>query len=357
MGVDAASGTFDGDPDAAEAAEQPPRNPQRDWAAPPPWLGSGGRRDRAPQAPGFLASRTKGSGADQAAAEVVGLAGSRWLQGIPDPAEGGDGATGADGAMDGVGATGADDGLGSRGEPYKAVPGSPDLGAAAPPAARRRSRSGRPGAQSTEPSGSRGSSGSSGLIVGSGTAAAGPRPRAASGAPPPGPGLPRAVRRPADRDPVAPAWERPRRFEAYPTLKTRVGWPNPPRLLLGVLALLIAAIVLFAAPFLVRFVTAPGGSAGATPTPTPLATSSAAPTDTPAPTPVVYVVVANDTMGRIAARFGLTVDQLLAANKQIKNPDKIAIGDRLVIPAAAPSEIINGASPSAGPSARPSASP
>lgn len=132
-----------------------------------------------------------------------------------------------------------------------------------------------------------------------------------------------------------------------------MGWPNPPRLLLGVLALLIAAIVLFAAPFLVRFVTAPGGSASATPTPTPLATSSAAPTDTPAPTPVVYVVVANDTMGRIAARFGLTVDQLLAANKQIKNPDKIAIGDRLVIPAAAPSEIINGASPSAGPSASP----
>ena len=84
-----------------------------------------------------------------------------------------------------------------------------------------------------------------------------------------------------------------------------------------------------------------------------LPTSSVAPTDSPAPTPQTYVVVANDTMGGIAKKFGLTVDQLLAANKQIKNPDKIAIGDRLVIPPSAPTEIVNGASPSAGPSASP----
>ena len=132
-----------------------------------------------------------------------------------------------------------------------------------------------------------------------------------------------------------------------------MGWPNPPRILIGVLALVVAAVVVFAAPFLWRFAAAPGGTANATPTPTVLPTSSVAPTDSPAPTPQTYVVVANDTMGGIAKKFGLTVDQLLAANKQIKNPDKIAIGDRLVIPPSAPTEIVNGASPSAGPPASP----
>ena len=39
-----------------------------------------------------------------------------------------------------------------------------------------------------------------------------------------------------------------------------------------------------------------------------------------------------ETLSKIAKQYGLTLDQLLAANKQIKNPNKIAIGDELNIP-------------------------
>ena len=40
-------------------------------------------------------------------------------------------------------------------------------------------------------------------------------------------------------------------------------------------------------------------------------------------------------MSKIAKKFGLTNDQILAANKQIKNPNKIAVGDEITIPVAA----------------------
>ena len=51
-----------------------------------------------------------------------------------------------------------------------------------------------------------------------------------------------------------------------------------------------------------------------------------------------------DTLLKIAKKYKLTVDQLLAANKQIKNPNKIAVGDEIMIPVAGPSEIVDGAS-------------
>ena len=56
------------------------------------------------------------------------------------------------------------------------------------------------------------------------------------------------------------------------------------------------------------------------------------PTVPPAPTPQVYVVAKGDTMSKIAKRFGLTMAEVMAANPQIKNPNKIAIGDQITIP-------------------------
>lgn len=64
------------------------------------------------------------------------------------------------------------------------------------------------------------------------------------------------------------------------------------------------------------------------PTPTPGATA--------APAGQIYTLVAGDTLAKVAARFGLTLDALLMANPQITNPDRIAVGDRIVIPTAAP---------------------
>jgi len=59
--------------------------------------------------------------------------------------------------------------------------------------------------------------------------------------------------------------------------------------------------------------------------------------------------VALETLSKVAKRFGVTLAELLAANKDtITNPDKIAIGDEIIIPTKAP-DVINDAS--AAPSA------
>lgn len=86
-----------------------------------------------------------------------------------------------------------------------------------------------------------------------------------------------------------------------------------------------------------------GGSATPTPTVAPSAepTLAASPTPTPAPTPTVYIVKSGDTLSKIAASFGLTVEDLLAVNPQITDPNSIQIGDEIVIPEPEPSEIVD----------------
>jgi LysM repeat protein len=46
----------------------------------------------------------------------------------------------------------------------------------------------------------------------------------------------------------------------------------------------------------------------------------------------VYTVRAGDTLAKIAARFGVSVRAILAANPRITNPDRIYIGQRIIIP-------------------------
>ena len=44
-----------------------------------------------------------------------------------------------------------------------------------------------------------------------------------------------------------------------------------------------------------------------------------------------------DTLNKIAKKFGLTLDALLAANKKtIKNPNKITVGQEIIIPVPSP---------------------
>ena len=151
---------------------------------------------------------------------------------------------------------------------------------------------------------------------------------------------------------IGPAWERSRRYEAYPTIRTRVGLPQLPRVAVLAVALAIAAIGLFFLPALLGI---GGGGGGVTGTASPSASQSAAstspePSVSVAPSSQVYVIKAGDTLSKIAKRFGLTLEELLAANKDtITNPDKIAIGDEIVIPSTAP-DVINDASPGASPS-------
>jgi LysM repeat protein len=87
-----------------------------------------------------------------------------------------------------------------------------------------------------------------------------------------------------------------------------------------------------------------------TPAPTPTVSATAQPTATsppptqipaivtpePSPTPIIYVVVAGDMLSAIAKKYGLTLAELLQANPQIKDPNRILVGDRITIPPKSP---------------------
>jgi LysM repeat protein len=51
-------------------------------------------------------------------------------------------------------------------------------------------------------------------------------------------------------------------------------------------------------------------------------------------TPRLYRIKAGDTLGKIAKRFDITVADILAANPQITDPDKIIPGQVITIPPA-----------------------
>jgi LysM repeat protein len=57
------------------------------------------------------------------------------------------------------------------------------------------------------------------------------------------------------------------------------------------------------------------------------------PTPVPVPTPgQTYTVIRGDTLRIIAARFGVTVDDILRLNPDIKNPNIISVGQKIVLP-------------------------
>lgn len=167
-----------------------------------------------------------------------------------------------------------------------------------------------------------------------------------------------SLRPPAD--PSAPPWERPRRFEAYPTIRTRTRAGSIPPLLLGLAALAIAALIFFALPgFLAPQPnrSGAGGSATSSASAGASGTPTTAPTTAP-PTAQIYIVKAGDTLSGIAKQFGVTLAQLQAANPEIKDPNKIAIGDQITIPAPSPSPTVSAApSPVASGSAAGTAAP
>ncbi len=151
----------------------------------------------------------------------------------------------------------------------------------------------------------------------------------------------------AGADPSAPSWERPRRFEAYPSLKSSGGRVAAlPRPVLYGLIVLIVGLALFATPFLLRVFTSGNGASSS---PAPAASASAAATvapsitPVPSPSPTIYVVKAGDVLSRLAVKFGVTVDAIVKANPQIKNPDRLNLGDQLVIPPAVAPAITDGA--------------
>ena len=315
-----------------EGADRPPDerpwSASRNWAAPPPWKSAPGsdrpaaaalRRDtgapvesEAADPEAIDAGRTDLRGTDPAA----GLVASRWLADVKPGDEGMDLAADADRAPSFLsGRSGSDAARPAAVERPSARSGDegarPDLTALVA-----RIRSGRPGERANRP------------IVGQARPVSGP-PRGDEG----------------------PNWERPRRFEAYPTLRTRVGMPAIPRLALAAIALAVAALAVFMVPAL--FFSKGDQAVLASPTPSVAPSASLAPTATPAPTPLTYTVKPGDTLGGIAARYGMTQTQILQANPQIKDPNRIAIGQVIVIPGTAASQVI--VSGPTGPSVAPGA--
>jgi hypothetical protein len=165
------------------------------------------------------------------------------------------------------------------------------------------------------------------------------------------PAYPRPARRPSD-DADAPSWERPRRLEAYPSLRSRFSLPSisAPPLVVGVVALVLAAVGLFFLPSLLGLGGPDQSGASGSPGPSTSASvepsGSAGPTPTSGSTPMIYVVQPGETLSGIAAKFGMTLEALQAANPQITDVNKIEIGDGIIIPVPIPSQIPDAGSPS-----------
>lgn len=85
-------------------------------------------------------------------------------------------------------------------------------------------------------------------------------------------------------------------------------------------------------------------------TPEVLADTELPPTPTAVPVVIepeelTYTVEAGDLLGTIAQRFGVSLDEILAANPQITDPNTIQIGDVVTIPEPAEEPAAEGSSP------------
>ena len=296
--ADAAS---DGDDD--EEDDHVRRNPPRDWAAPPPWLASNGPPPVDAEPPAFLGRRASEPGQG-----LAGSAADRMAGGGPAKAAGDE----------------EDAAWSAEARPV----GSAALGASA--AAAERGRSGARRSRAVEPD----------------------EPEEGANV-----GTPRRPRAYAQHlgGPDGPDWERPRRYEAYPTIKRGVSMPGLPAVprIVGLAAIVVvAALALF---FLPGILNIGGGGSSGTPrsssSPAPASTgpsASLAPTEPPAPTASTYTIKQNDTLLKIANAHGITLAELMAANPAIKNPNKISVGQQITLPppsSAAPDTIGGSAAP------------
>ncbi|MGH7733798.1 MAG: LysM peptidoglycan-binding domain-containing protein, partial [Gemmatimonadales bacterium] len=310
---------------AADGGGQPQRNPPRNWAAPPPWLTRAARDRGGEPPPGSLWADEDGEAEPPAQVEPFvprrgrGLSGSYADQVASDSA----------GSVPG-GILDDEDAAYAPLPPIAPAVPAPRLPAPVahvyhvpmpeddevaatsdepPPRVRRRERDlvrdDRPGGQDRQD-----------------------HPEARRGGP-------------------APEWERARPLEAYPTIRSRrLSELSIPPILVAVVALALAAAVLFALPSLLGFGGQQAGASASPSVPVQTAIPSVNPTAVPQPTAQIYLVQSGDTMSRIAGRFGIPLNDLIAANTQtVPNPNKLQIGQEIIIPAQAvvPASVIPGA--------------
>ncbi len=301
-------------PDGSPLEERPRRNPPRDWAAPPPWAASGAGRREGRQDP-----VVGGADAPEEARGLAGSAADRLARGGKVEEEWGRR------SMARPLTTAADS---------PAAPADPDLAGLVSSAARRAAADESHGEvrPPTRPA----------------------RRPTVSSTRDRGKDQDRERERPERVAADGPVWERQRRYEAYPSIKTRAGLSGMPAIpTVGVLfgGVVLAAIILFFLPALLGVGGRDPGGVGSSASPSAAAlTPTPAPTPIPDPTPQIYVIKGGDTLSRIAREFNVTLDALLEANKdRISNPNRIAVGDEIIIPVPVTEEVP--AESSAAPSA------
>jgi len=117
-------------------------------------------------------------------------------------------------------------------------------------------------------------------------------------------------------------------------------------LVIGVIALFFALRFVFDSPGSPQASSKPQATAGLLPSPSPISSPPPFQTVVPSPSPVpvgtasvqqrVHVVEGGDTLNRIAQRYGVTIDAIMQANGFTDRNRILRIGERLVIPDAAP---------------------
>lgn len=164
----------------------------------------------------------------------------------------------------------------------------------------------------------------------------------------PAPGEPRYELSPteAERVRVVPLHKRRSMDDEAPRARLRL--PKIPGGTRGAAALLVlAAVVLFSLPTILKGVN--GFITGVTATPTPSAspTSEVTPSPTPSPTPeaIIYRVKSGDTLGKIAGMYQVSIDVILSANPAIdRTTFTIFVGQELIIPQSIP-DVVTSPSP------------
>ncbi|MEI6155880.1 MAG: LysM peptidoglycan-binding domain-containing protein [bacterium] len=115
----------------------------------------------------------------------------------------------------------------------------------------------------------------------------------------------------------------------------------------GAAFLVLAAVLLFSLPTILKGVS--GFIAGVTATPTPSASPtievSPSPTPTPTPEAVIYRVQSGDSLSKIAGMYQVSIDVILSANPAIDRKKlTIFVGQELIIPQVIP-DVVTSPSP------------
>jgi hypothetical protein len=164
----------------------------------------------------------------------------------------------------------------------------------------------------------------------------------------PAPGEPSYEMSPADEERVrvVPLHKRRTMDEEAPRAALRL--PTVPGGTRGAAALLVlAAVLLFSLPTILKGVNGFIAAVTTTPSPSPTPTSEVSFTPTPIPSPesVTYRVKSGDTLGKIAGIYQVSIDVILSANPTIDRKKlTIFVGQELIIPSVIP-DVVTSPSP------------